>query len=49
MIPMPRPVTRFWIACAYTRPGFMRVAGATNQARKWAAAAAEYRLSRVSL
>ena len=38
MIPVPRPVKRPWMACAYCRCGFMRVASSTNQARRWRAA-----------
>ena len=35
MMPVPRPVKRPWMACAYCRFGFIRVASSTNQARRW--------------
>jgi 2-isopropylmalate synthase len=42
MMPVPRPLKRPLIACAYCRFGFMRVASSMNQARRWSSAWSAY-------
>ncbi len=49
MIPVPRPVKRPWIACAYFSAGVIRVDRDTNHARTWRSASRAYRRSFVSV